>query len=81
MCKPVLAAAECAGDQRLTLVDSARGPKADPDRPNFVLELRPERSCREPACALRRALKILLRRCGLRAVSVEEHGALKRRRL
>jgi hypothetical protein len=41
-------------------------------RPVFVVELRPERHVADPARALRRALKALLRRFGLRALSVEE---------
>jgi len=41
-----------------------------------MLELRAERSCADSNRALRHGLKFLLRRCGLRAVSVEERKAV-----
>jgi hypothetical protein len=41
------------------------------DRPIFILRLRPELGV-DPIRALRRSLKILLRQCGLRCVSLEE---------
>ena len=43
----------------------------DKPRPIFILRLRPEPRV-DPTKALRRALKLLLRHCGLRALSVEE---------
>ena len=42
-----------------------------PERPVFIVYLRPEPRV-DGTRALRRALKILLRRFGLRAISVEE---------
>jgi hypothetical protein len=46
------------------------------EQPVYVIRLRPERQVVDPVKALRRALKVLLRRCGMRAVSVEqEHSA------
>lgn len=44
------------------------------ERPTYVLRLRPERDVPNPTRALRRALKVLLRRFGLRAVSCEQEG-------
>ena len=44
-------------------------------RPIFILRLRAEPQVTDPVRALRRALKILLRRFGLRAVSVGTEGA------
>jgi hypothetical protein len=41
-------------------------------RPTFILHLRPEPHVHDAVKALRAALKLLLRRCGLRATSVEE---------
>jgi hypothetical protein len=41
-------------------------------QPVFVLRLTPEKTCPDPARALRRALKVLLRRFGLRCVAAEE---------
>ena len=38
----------------------------------FRLRLRPEPGVADPVRALRRLLKIALRRCGLRAVSLEQ---------
>jgi hypothetical protein len=46
-------------------------------RPIFTLTLRPEPHV-EPIRALRRALKILLRNCGLRVISIHEHEQDKR---
>jgi hypothetical protein len=42
----------------------------------FVLRLRPEPGV-DAARALKAALKVLLRRCGMRAVSVEEEKTMK----
>ena len=42
------------------------------DRPVFVLVLRPEKSVADPIRALRPALKILLRRFGLRVISLRQ---------
>jgi hypothetical protein len=42
-----------------------------PDRPVFVLRLRPEHGI-DPIHSLRHALKDLLRRYGMRAISVEQ---------
>jgi hypothetical protein len=42
-----------------------------PTRPIYVLRLRPERGV-DAIRALRFVLKYLLRRCGMRALSVEE---------
>ena len=42
------------------------------ERPVFVLHLRPEPHVTDAVRALRHALKLLLRRCGLKAISVEE---------
>jgi hypothetical protein len=41
-------------------------------RPQYVLRLRPEPHVDDPIRALRAGLKLLLRRCGLRALSIEE---------
>jgi hypothetical protein len=41
-------------------------------RPVFILRLKPEVCVADPTRALRRALKVLLRRFGLRCISVEE---------
>jgi hypothetical protein len=43
-----------------------------PDRLTYVVTLRAEPNCDDPVRALRAALKLLLRRFGLRCVSVEE---------
>jgi hypothetical protein len=43
-----------------------------PKRPQYLLRLRPEPHITDPVRALRLALKLLLRRCGLRALSIEE---------
>ncbi len=43
-------------------------------RPTFTVQLRPEPDVADPVRALRAALKYLLRRCRLRAVSVSEHN-------
>jgi hypothetical protein len=43
-----------------------------PAQPTFVLRLRPEPKVPDATRALRRALKVLLRRFGLKALSVEE---------
>ena len=50
---------------------TAPTPKAN-ERPTYRVVLRPEASVSDPVRALRRALKILLRKCGLRCISVEE---------
>jgi hypothetical protein len=42
------------------------------ERPVFIVQLRPEPRVTEPVRALKAALKLLLRRCGLKAISVEE---------
>jgi len=44
-----------------------------PDRPTFVIELRPEPGVIEPVRALRVALKELLRRHGLRCINAVAH--------
>jgi len=44
-------------------------------RPIFVLRLRAEPQVADPVRALRHGLKTLLRRFGLRAVSVEQEAA------
>lgn len=44
------------------------------DRPVFVVVLRPERGVTDPARMLRGALKILLRRFGLRCVDFREEN-------
>ena len=44
------------------------------ERPIYVVTLRPEQHVADPVRALRRALKILLRRFGLRAIEVREDG-------
>jgi hypothetical protein len=41
-------------------------------RPTFILQFKPEPHCSDPTRAVRRLLKIALRRFALRAVSVEE---------
>jgi hypothetical protein len=41
-------------------------------RPCYEIRLRPEQSCTDPVRALRRLLKLALRRFGLRAVSIAE---------
>jgi hypothetical protein len=41
-------------------------------RPQYLLRLRPEPHVDNPVRALRLALKVLLRRFGLRATSIEE---------
>jgi hypothetical protein len=41
-------------------------------RPIFLPRLRPERTVSSPIRALRRGLKLLLRSCGLRALSIDE---------
>ena len=54
---------------------SAALPAATTDKPSvrvYIVTLRPEPFVPEPDRALRKALKLLLRRCGLRAVSVEQ---------
>jgi hypothetical protein len=43
-------------------------------RPVFMLSLRPESGVADPTYALKRALKVLQRRFGLRALSVRECG-------
>ena len=43
-----------------------------PDRPTFLLRLRPEPHVANPTYTLRRALKVLLRQFGLRAVEASE---------
>jgi hypothetical protein len=43
-------------------------------RPIFVVRLRPEPGVADPVRALRAALKILLRRFGLRCVSAQRDG-------
>jgi hypothetical protein len=43
-----------------------------PERPVFILTLKAEPHCVDTDRMLRRALKVLLRRFGLRCVSVEE---------
>jgi hypothetical protein len=43
-----------------------------PGRPTYLVELRAEKGVSDPVRALRAALKSLLRRFKLRAVSVEE---------
>jgi hypothetical protein len=43
-------------------------------RPIFILRLRPELHVTDPTRTLRHALKLLLRRFGLRAVSVEQEA-------
>ena len=42
------------------------------ERPLFRLVLRPEPNVAEPDRALRRLLKLALRKCGLRCISCEE---------
>lgn len=54
----------------------ARSASGKQTRPTFVLELRPEPGCQDPVRALRAALKTLLRRFHLRALSVEERKAM-----
>jgi hypothetical protein len=41
-------------------------------RPQYLIQLRPEPGVNNPLRALRQALKVLLRRFGLRCVSAEE---------
>jgi hypothetical protein len=43
-----------------------------PERPTYIVELRVEPGVADPVRALRAALKSLLRRFGLRAISAEE---------
>ncbi|MPZ36593.1 MAG: hypothetical protein GEU95_00790 [Rhizobiales bacterium] len=43
-------------------------------RPTYVVTLRPEPHCPDATRALRRLLKLALRRFGLRATSVEERS-------
>jgi hypothetical protein len=45
---------------------------ANKPRPIYVLRLQPEKGCTDPPKALRRLLKIALRRCNLRCLSAEE---------
>ena len=40
------------------------------DPPRFVLVLRPQPTVGDPICALRQALKVLLRTFGLRCISI-----------
>jgi hypothetical protein len=47
---------------------------ANTTRPVFILRLRPEVHVGDPTRALRRALKLLLKRCGLRAIDVREEA-------
>lgn len=47
-----------------------RQPLASERRPVFILRLRPEPAVADPTRALRWALKTLLRKFGLRAVSI-----------
>jgi hypothetical protein len=52
-----------------------RSPDTKPaDRPTFTIRLRPEPNVADPIKALRAALKVLLRRFGLKALSAEEEG-------
>jgi hypothetical protein len=44
------------------------------DRPTFIVRLRPEPDVDNATRALRAALKALLRRYGLRAISIEEEA-------
>lgn len=44
------------------------------ERPTFTLKLRPEPDVDDATRALRLALKVLLRRFGLRAISIEEEA-------
>ena len=41
-------------------------------RPTFILRMRPELHVADPVKALRQALKLLLRRCGLRCIEARE---------
>jgi hypothetical protein len=45
---------------------------ATKDRPTYVITLRPQRSVVDPVRTLRLALKVLLRRFGLRAIEAHE---------
>ena len=45
-----------------------------PARPSFVITLRAEPTCSDPTKALRRLLKIALRRFGLRCTSIATDG-------
>jgi len=49
--------------------------RAAGQRPTFVVRLRPESHVTDAVHALRQALKVLLRRFGLRAVDVRTEGA------
>jgi hypothetical protein len=49
-----------------------RAMKSADERATFAVELRAERHVADAHRTLRRALKILLRRCGLRCVSIRE---------
>jgi hypothetical protein len=51
---------------------ATRRPRHEP-RPTFRIELRAEPHVADTIKALRRALKYLLRVCGLRAVSIDVH--------
>jgi hypothetical protein len=60
--------ADAAADRRR----SSTTPLADAkQRATFVVVLRAEPRCTDPIRALRQFLKLALRRCGLRALSVE----------
>lgn len=54
-------------------------PEMTPDRPTYVLRLRPAPGS-DGVRMLRLALKVLLRRFGLRAISVEQEGGMPRPR-
>jgi hypothetical protein len=49
----------------------------EPDRPTFVIRLRPEPQVDDAVIALRRGLKALLRQFGLRAISAVREPADK----
>ena len=52
--------------------------KRTQQRPTFVVELRPEPQVRDAVRMLRAALKVLLRRFGLRAVNIREKTVVRR---